>query len=65
MVTFFALPLVVFMYQVYQRLPDPDELEWLGNVYKVDAALVFGLAGLNSWDRRNGMATAAKEQGKP
>ena len=56
-VTFFALPLVVFVLQVFERLPDPKELEWLGNVYKADVALVFGLAGLNSWDKRNGKRT--------
>lgn len=53
-ITFFALPLLVFIFQVFARLPDPKEMEWLGNVYKADAALVFGLAGLNSWDKRNG-----------
>jgi hypothetical protein len=59
--TFFALPLVLFIYQVFRIVPDPlHEFGWVGNVYKADAALVFGLAGLNSWDKRNGVKKEEK-----
>lgn len=62
LVTFFALPFIVFVCQVLEHLPAPSELEWLGNVYKADVALVFGLAGLNSWDKRNGKMHPKKRE---
>lgn len=61
--TFFALPLALFIYQIFRPVSDPlREFGWLGNVYKADAALVFGLAGLNSWDKRNGQMKNATDK---
>jgi threonine/homoserine/homoserine lactone efflux protein len=55
-IVFFALPLIVFVIQVFsgaearhQMLKDFD---WLGNIYRTVTALLFGLAGLNSYDKR-------------
>jgi hypothetical protein len=59
---FFGLPLMVFFLQIvaiqspWFRLEerDLDEFRYLGIFESTLAALVFGLAGLNSWDKKNG-----------
>jgi hypothetical protein len=57
-VTFFSMPLVVFILHIVsvekgwnmgQRW---SEFTGIGLFYQIISALVFGLAGLNSWDRR-------------
>jgi hypothetical protein len=57
-IMFFSMPLVLFVmhlisiergWQVEERWA---EFKGLGFVYQTITALVFGLAGLNSWDRR-------------
>jgi hypothetical protein len=58
---FFSLPIVVFIIQIaaiqspWLRLEEHlDEFRYLGVFESTLAALVFGLAGLNSWDKKNG-----------
>ena len=60
-ITFFTVPLIVFVFQVTSEEEYPKwfnfaqhigEFKWLGNFYNSVTALVFGLAGLNSWDKR-------------
>jgi len=56
-VTFFSMPLVVFVLHIIaierswnagQRW---EEFTGIGAFYQIVAALVFGLAGLHSWDK--------------
>jgi hypothetical protein len=59
-ITFFVLPLVVFVtlflsFTVPSWTLIKEELEafkWVGTYENTLAALVFGLAGLNTWDKR-------------
>lgn len=57
-VTFFTLPLITFALHVValetsMRFAEHiSDFKFLGTVYASVTALVFGLAGLNSWDKR-------------
>lgn len=60
-ITFFSMPIVVFGLQALSEEPwvrwshfneHLKEFGWLADVYKGITALVFGLAGLNSFDKR-------------
>ncbi|HET9374326.1 MAG TPA: hypothetical protein VFO40_05105 [Chthoniobacterales bacterium] len=59
-ITFFSMPLAAFVLHVVSLESHMEfakhlsDFKWLGNVYTAVSALVFGLAGLNSWDKRNG-----------
>jgi hypothetical protein len=59
-ITFFTAPLVVFILQITSQefswlhfQEHMSEFKWLGNFYLSVTGLVFGLAGLNSFDRYN------------
>jgi hypothetical protein len=60
-ITFFSAPLLIFGLQIlseenwapwFHFAKHLGEFKWLGNFYNSITALTFGLAGLNSWDRR-------------
>ena len=60
-ITFFVSPLVVFVLHVISEEPlitwfhfneHIKEYRYLDRFYELNAALVFGLAGLHSWDKR-------------
>ena len=70
-VTFFSAPLFVFVLQILDykmewiRVDIIDHFRWMGGFYASVTALVFGLAGLNSFDRRtNGKTESPKANGK-
>jgi hypothetical protein len=59
--TFFTAPAIIFVLQIFSEeswapwihfAKHLVEFKWLGNFYTSVTALVFGLAGLNSWDKR-------------
>ena len=66
-ITFLSVPLLVFILHLIS-----DEVSWfhfsqhlseykfMVPFFQSITALVFGLAGLNSWDKRTNMATAEK-----
>jgi uncharacterized membrane protein len=58
-ITFFSAPFLIFILQIigeqspwFKFEQHIKEFAWLGPFYTSVTALVFGLAGLNSWDRR-------------
>lgn len=60
-ITFFTAPLLIFLLQVTSEeswnkwlnfAEHIGEFKWLAQFYASVTALVFGLAGLNSWDKR-------------
>jgi hypothetical protein len=66
--SFFGLPILVWIVQIaaiqspWLRLEEhTDEFKYLEGYHAILAALVFGLAGLNSWDKRNGKAKPPAE----
>jgi hypothetical protein len=68
---FFSLPLTAFIIVVYGTtigsvgFLDPKELVFFREFVPFEATLatlVFGLAGLNTWDKRNGIKKEEKEQ---
>lgn len=60
-IAFFAFPLLFFLLQVI-AIQSPwlqfenhlKEFLWAREYFKVVCILVLGLAGLNSWDKKNG-----------
>jgi len=55
-ITFFTAPLLIFVLQVadfpwLHFRENMSSFKWLGNFYLSVTGLVFGLAGLNSFDR--------------
>ena len=60
-VSFFAFPLLFLLLQIvgiqspwFRFEEHLKEFYWLRDYFRIVCMLVLGLAGLNSWDRRNG-----------
>src|ERR1700739_3349387 len=73
-ITFFSAPLLIFCLQVlseenwapwFNFAKHLGEFKWLGNFYNSITALTFGLAGLNSWDRRGMQAQTPRSFSPP
>jgi hypothetical protein len=70
-ICFFLFPLTAFSIVVYSTtigsvgFLDPKELAFFREFVPFEATLatlVFGLAGLNTWDKRNGVIKKEKEK---
>jgi hypothetical protein len=60
-IAFFSFPIVFFLLQIigvqspwFRFEEHVKEFSWTRDYFKVICFLVLGLAGLNSWDKRNG-----------